>query len=169
MNIAYICAGSNIGDKIGYIQQANNLLNFSNGIKIIESSTFYESEPVGKKNQDWFINAVIKLETSLSPQELFETCLRIEKQLGRVRDPDNRWGERTIDLDILFYDNEIINTDSLKIPHPRVHERAFALVPMLELDPEYVHPIIKKTVFDIHSELEDPEEVYLYGTRGLNF
>ncbi len=169
MNIAYICAGSNLGDRVGYLQQANNLLNYTQNIKVVESSSLYESEPVGYTDQEWFVNAVMLIETTLSPQELLVECLRIEKQLGRVRDPKNRWGERTLDLDILFYGDKVIEEESLQIPHPRMHERAYALVPMLELNPDFVHPAIKKTVFEIHSELENPEEVYLYGTRGINF
>jgi len=169
MSTAYICAGSNLGDRVGYLQQANNLLNYTQNIKVVESSSLYESEPVGYADQEWFVNAVMLIETSLSPGELLAECMRIEKQLGRVRDPQNRWGERTLDLDILFYNDSVIEEESLQIPHPRMHERAYALVPMLELDPDFVHPIIGKTVFEIHSELENPEEVYLYGTRGINF
>ncbi len=165
MSTAYLCAGSNIGDRVGYLQQANNLLKDTAGIIVTESSSIYETEPVGFKDQQWFANAVLKIETTLSPQELLEQCMRIEKQLGRKRDPDNRFGPRTLDLDILFYEDRIISDESLQIPHPRMHERAYALVPMLELDPDFVHPVIKKSVFDIHSKLEEPEEVYLYGTR----
>lgn len=169
MNTAYICAGSNIGDRIGYLQQANNLLNYTDGIKVLESSSIYETEPVGFADQEWFANAVLKIETHLSAQDLLLECMRIEKQLGRVRSPENRWGPRTLDLDILFYNDCVIIEDQLQIPHPRLHKRAYALVPMLELAPDFVHPVIKKSVSDIHNELEEPEEVYLYGTRGINF
>ena len=169
MTIAFICAGSNLGDRVGYVQQANNLLNYTEGITVLTSSSLYESEPVGYKEQEWFVNAILQIETTLTPLELLEVCMRIEKQLGRVRDPENQWGERTLDLDILFYDNRIINEESLQIPHPRVHERAYALVPMLEIDPDFAHPTIKKTIYEMHSELEEPEEVYLYGTRGIDF
>ncbi|OGI00004.1 MAG: 2-amino-4-hydroxy-6-hydroxymethyldihydropteridine diphosphokinase [Candidatus Melainabacteria bacterium GWF2_37_15] len=169
MNTAFICAGSNLGDRVGYLQQANNLLNYTEGITVIMSSSLYESEPVGYKDQEWFVNAVLHIETTFTPLELLEVCMRIEKQLGRVRDLENQWGERTLDLDILFYDNKIINEDSLQIPHPRVHERAYALVPMLEIDPDFVHPKLKKTICEMHSELEEPEEVYLYGTRSMDF
>lgn len=165
MNTAYICAGSNIGDRIGFLQQANNLLNYTQGIKVIDSSSIYETEPVGYKDQEWFANAVLQISTTLTPEELLQECMRIEKQLGRTRSPENRWGPRTLDLDILFYDNKIISEDTLQIPHPRMHERAYALVPMLELDPDFLHPIIEKSISDLHSELEEPEEVYLYGTR----
>jgi 2-amino-4-hydroxy-6-hydroxymethyldihydropteridine diphosphokinase len=165
MSTAYLCAGSNIGDRVGYLQQANMLLKDTEGITVTDISSIYETEPVGFKDQEWFANAVLKIETTLTPQELLRECMRIEKQLGRNRNEEERWGPRTLDLDILFYDNEIIMEESLQIPHPRMHQRAYALVPMLELDPDFIHPIIKKSVMKIHDELEDPEEVYLYGTR----
>lgn len=166
MSTAYLCAGSNIGDRIGYLQQANNLLKDTQGIIVINSSSIYETEPVGFKDQEWFANAVLKIETTLSPRDLLSECMRIEIQLGRERNPQNQWGPRTLDLDILFYDDLIVSEEDLQIPHPRMHERAYALVPMLELDPDFVHPVIKKTVFELHNGLEEPEEVYLYGTRG---
>lgn len=170
MSISYIGVGSNLGDKIGYIQQSYKLLNYTSGISVLNASSLYETEPVGFDSQDWFINAVLKLETSLTPQELLKECLRIEKQLGRVRFVDEtQILARTIDLDILLFDNEIISTSSLLIPHPRLTERAFALVPLLELSPDLVHPVIGKTILEIHNDLPDPEEVYLYGTRLRDF
>ncbi|NLF82638.1 MAG: 2-amino-4-hydroxy-6-hydroxymethyldihydropteridine diphosphokinase [Candidatus Gastranaerophilales bacterium] len=165
MSTAYICAGSNIGDRVGYLQQANMLLKDTPGITVLDISSIYETEPVGYKDQEWFANAVIKIETDLEPHDLLTECMRIEKQLGRDRSIEERWGPRTLDLDILFYDDRIIAEEDLRIPHPRMHERAYALVPMLELDPDFVHPILGKTVVDLHNELEEPEEVYLYGTR----
>lgn len=169
MKTAYICVGSNLGDRIGYVQQANNLLNYTEGISVVTSSSLYESEPVGNKAQEWFINAVLQVETTLSAKELLAVCMRIENQLGRVRDPENPDGERTLDLDILFYEKEVISGENLQIPHPKVHERAFALVPMLEVNPDFIHPVFNKTIFELHNDLEEPEEVCLYGTRGLSF
>lgn len=170
MSIAYIGVGSNIGDRIGYVQQAHCLLNDTDGIQVIESSSLYETEPVGYKDQEWFINAVLKTETILSAEELLNQCFRIENQLGRVRHPElPKNGPRTLDLDILFYDNKIINTEIMEIPHPRMHQRAYALVPLLELDADLIHPVINKTISELHENLEEPEEVYLYGTRGIDF
>lgn len=166
MVIAYICVGSNIGDRVGYIQQAHKLLNDTEEINVLESSSLYETEPYGYKGQEWFVNAVIKIETNLSCSELLEECLRIEKQLGRTRNSDMpQWGPRTSDLDILFYGNSIISNTRLQIPHPRFHQRAYALVPFLEIAPDFVHPVIGKTILEIHNNLPEPEEVYLYGTR----
>ncbi|HSA05607.1 MAG TPA: 2-amino-4-hydroxy-6-hydroxymethyldihydropteridine diphosphokinase [Candidatus Gastranaerophilales bacterium] len=165
MSKAYLCVGSNIGDRIGYLQQANCLLKDTQGITVIDISSIYETEPVGYKDQEWFANAVLIIETDLSPKDLLKECMRIEKQLGRNRACESRWGPRTLDLDILFYDDVIISENCLQIPHPRLHERAYALVPLLELDPDFIHPILKKTALDLHNELEEPEEVYLYGAR----
>lgn len=170
MSIAYIGLGSNIGDRIGYIQQAHKLLSDTEGIVVLNSSSLYETEPVGYKDQEWFVNAALHIETTLIPEKLLDECQRIERQLGRVRHPEApQWGPRTIDLDILFYDNLIISQDRLQIPHPRVHQRAYSLVPLLELEPDYIHPVIGESLMEIHSSLPEPEEVYLYGTRRLDF
>jgi len=170
MTLAYIGVGSNIGDRIGYVQQAHCLLNDTEGIHVIESSSLYETEPVGYKDQEWFINAVLKTETTLSIEELLNQCFRIENQLGRVRHPESpKNGPRTLDLDILFYDNKVIATKTIEIPHPRMHKRAYALVPLLELDADLIHPVFNKTISELHENLEEPEEVYLYGTRGIDF
>lgn len=168
MTTAYIGIGSNIGDRIGYIQQAHAMLNDAEGVKVLESSSLYETEPVGIKEQEWFINAVIKLETSLTPNELLDLCFNIESKLGRTRPPDEpKNSPRTLDLDILFYDDKIISDAQLQVPHPGIQNRAYALVPFLEIDADFVHPVLKKTILEMHEELEDPEEVYLYGTKEL--
>lgn len=166
MSTAYVGLGSNIGDRVGYVQQAHKLLNDTEGITVLESSSLYETEPYGYKDQEWFVNAVLMINTTLDPNKLLEECLRIEKQLGRVRTPEiARWGPRTVDIDILLYDQLVILTDKLQIPHPRLNQRAYALVPLLEIIPDFVHPVIGKTLLEIHSDLPAPEEVYLYGTR----
>ena len=164
MAIVYLSLGSNIGDRVAYIQQAVKLLQENPDFKLVRSSTLYETEPWGNKRQNWFINAVIEAKTKLSASELLKFCLEIENKLGRVREGVPHWGERAIDIDILFYDNEIINTSELIIPHKFLHERAFVLVPLLELIPEFKHPIFNKTVEELYEELEEPEDVFLYGT-----
>jgi 2-amino-4-hydroxy-6-hydroxymethyldihydropteridine diphosphokinase len=137
---------------------------------VLECSSLYETEPVGFQGQEWFVNAVLKISTELEPNELLRECHRIEKQLGRVRHPEApKWGPRTIDIDILFYDDLVISEEELTIPHPVVHKRAFTLVPILELAPDMIHPTIGKSMIDLHSDLPDPEEVYLYGTKPKNF
>ena len=129
MAIAYLSLGSNKGDRIGFVQQATSLLNATDGISLIRTSAFYESEPWG----------------------------RIEGEKG--------YQDRTIDIDILFYNKEIINEENLTIPHKYVHLRAFTLVPLLELIPNFEHPVLHKTITQLHNDLENPEMVFLYGTR----
>lgn len=165
MPIAYLCLGSNIEDRVSYIQQATNLLVETKLVNLIRSSTLYETEPWGNKDQSWFLNAVIEVKTALEPKELLELCLNVEYKLGRDRNSEEQWGARKIDIDILFYGDLIYEDTNLVIPHKRLHERAFVLVPLLELIPDYIHPKYKKSLIDLHESLDAPEDVYLYGTR----
>ena len=165
MAIVYLSLGSNKGDRIGYVQQATSLLGMDEGISIVRTSAFYETEPWNMNTKNWFVNAVVQIKTKYSPRELLEVCQEIEKKLGRNRSEQNNYEDRTIDIDILFYNNDVINEDNLIIPHKYVHLRAFTLVPMMELNADYVHPILHKTIVEMHSDLENPEMVFLYGTR----
>ena len=166
MAIAYLSLGSNKGDRIGFVQQATSLLNATDGISLIRTSAFYESEPWGMEAETWFVNAVVEVKTTLSPQSLLTECQRIESQLGRKRiEGEKGYQDRTIDIDILFYNKEIINDENLVIPHKFLHLRAFTLVPLLELIPNFEHPILHKTITQLHNDLENPEMVFLYGTR----
>ena len=165
MTIAYLSLGSNQGDRIGYIQQATSLLNLTENIAIVRTSAFYESEPWNMSTETWFVNAVIEIKTSLTPKELLTECRRIERQLGRTPKESTGYADRTIDIDILFYGKEIIHEENLIIPHKYLHLRAFTLVPLLELIPDFEHPVLHKTISDLHSDLENPEMVFLYGTR----
>lgn len=166
MTIAYLSLGSNKGDRIGYIQQAVSLLRTSGDVEIIRTSSFYETEPWNMQTGTvWFVNAVIEIKTSLTAQELLDLCNKTEAFLGRTRDLKNGYQDRTIDIDILFFGKEVIETSTLTIPHKFVHLRAFNLVPMLELNPNYVHPVLQKNILELHENLENPEMVVLYGTR----
>ena len=165
MAIVYLCLGSNMGDRFNLIQNAVNLFSLSDSCDIIRTSALYETEPLGYKEQNWFLNIIVEMKTSLNPQELLAKCQEIESFLGRDRTVEVRWGERVIDADIIFYGKEIINTEKLTIPHKHMHKRAFVLVPMLELIPDFVHPVINKTISQIYDDLEEVEDVYLYGTR----
>lgn len=165
MAIVYLSLGSNKGDRIGYVQQAASLLGADERITIVRSSAFYETEPWNINTNTWFVNAVIEIKTSYTPKDLLETCQRIEKQLGREKKEASGYEDRTIDIDILFYNKDIVNEDNLTIPHKFVHLRAFTLVPMMELNSEYIHPILNKNIIEMHSDLENPEMVFLYGTR----
>lgn len=165
MAIAYLSLGSNKGDRIGYVQQAASLLGADEGITIVRSSSFYETEPWGMDTKTWFVNAVIEVKTKHTPQELLKACQRIETQLGRDRKDPNTYEDRTIDIDILFYNKDILEEDNLTIPHKFLHLRAFILVPMMELNADFVHPVLHKTIEEMHNDLENPEMVFLYGTR----
>ena len=168
MALVYLGLGSNIGDRVGYIQQATSLLGGDDNIKIVSTSSFYETEPWHFDTENWFVNAVIAISTSLYPYQLLKVCQRVENQLGRTR-TSNCYEDRTIDIDILFYEDKVVDEvddgHKLVIPHPRIHQRAFMLVPMLEIAPEFVHPVLKKTITDIYDDIDVPETVCLYGTR----
>ncbi len=165
MAIVYLSLGSNKDDRIGYIQQASLQLSALEGVEIIRTSAFYETEPWNMKSDNWFVNAVVELKTTLTPHQLLEHCQRIEKQLGRKPVTAGVYEDRTIDIDILFYKKDIISEDDLIIPHKFLHLRAFTLVPLLELIPDFEHPVIHKTITELHEDLENPEMVFLYGTR----
>jgi len=165
MAVVFLSLGSNIGDRLGYVQQAASILGTTNNIQIVSSSSFYETEPWQMDTPNWFINAIVQISTTLSPEELLIVINRIEAQLGRERNGQREYTDRTIDIDILFYDDKIMNTDKLIIPHRFFHRRACLLVPMLEIAQDFVHPLFKKTVSELYDELENPEQVFLYGTR----
>lgn len=134
MKQAWIALGSNIAPRETYLQQAIQMLSEHEEIKLNQVSTVYETEPVGYENQDQFLNLVAEVETSLDPMDLLRICQKIEQDLGRKR--IIRWGPRTVDLDILLYSTENMNVEELILPHPRMHERAFVLVPLAEIAPE---------------------------------
>ena len=166
MAIVYLSLGSNKGDRIGYIQQATSLLGAVDGVSIIRTSAFYETEPWNMHSDVWFVNAVVEAKTTLPPQKLLEECQRIEEQLGRKRNSSNNsYEDRTIDIDILFYGKEIINEENLTIPHKYLHLRAFTLVPLLELIPDFEHPVLHKSIIELHNDLENPEMVFFFFFR----
>jgi len=143
--ITYIGIGSNLGNRGKNMEEAITLLKEKCGI--LKSSSIYETEPVGFKDQYWFFNCVVKVDTNLKPIELLDFLQSIEKRLKRVKTIKN--GPRTIDLDILFYGDEIINNGRLIVPHPRLHERLFVLIPLKEIAPDLMHPVLKKTILQL--------------------
>jgi 2-amino-4-hydroxy-6-hydroxymethyldihydropteridine diphosphokinase len=156
---AFIGLGSNIGDKSATCRKALELLNKAG--RVIRVSSFYCTEPVGYPDQESFINAVTEIETVLSPLALLAACHVIEDKLGRRR--LLRWGPRTIDLDILLYGDQVINGAELTIPHPLMTKRGFVLVPLCEIAPETMHPVLKKTISQLLRELRDPHRVVKCG------
>lgn len=136
---------------MGYIGEAVRKMKQSKEIKICKASSVYETQPVEYKNQPWFLNMVLEVETTLEPLNLLELFLGIESQMGRKR--TLRYGPRNIDLDLLLYDEIILNSDRLTLPHPRMHEREFVLVPLVEVAPKVVHPLLKKSMERLLEEL----------------
>ncbi|AVQ38136.1 2-amino-4-hydroxy-6-hydroxymethyldihydropteridine diphosphokinase [Clostridium sporogenes] len=151
MHTAYVAFGSNIGEKENYIKRALEKIE-EREIKIIKVSPIYETEPYGVLDQDSFLNGVVKIETNLTPEDLIEELLNIEKQLDRVR--ERRWGPRTIDLDIIFYDDLIINEKDLVIPHKDMENREFVLKPLCDIDENFIHPVLKKSVRELYDRLK---------------
>jgi 2-amino-4-hydroxy-6-hydroxymethyldihydropteridine diphosphokinase len=155
--IAYIGLGSNMGDKLGICRRAVEMLGKAG--HLIKVSSFYCTEPVGYANQEDFVNAVAEIETALSPAALLARCHVIEDALGRSRMV--RWGPRTIDLDILLYGGQVIDDAELTIPHPLMATRAFVLIPLSEIAPEIVHPVLHTTVAQLLRDLRDEHRVSL--------
>jgi 2-amino-4-hydroxy-6-hydroxymethyldihydropteridine diphosphokinase len=145
--VVYLGLGSNIGHKVANCLLALQEISAFNHNHIQAVSSLYKTEPVGYQEQDWFINCVVKVSTALPPRTLHSFLQEIEKHMGRQRTV--KMGPRIIDLDILFYGNEILDEADLIIPHPRLHERGFVLVPLGELAPDLFHPVLKRTVRDL--------------------
>ena len=150
MNIAYISAGSNIGDRAANLDFGARRLDEQG--KLIRKSSVFETEPMGYADQPWFLNQVFELETALTPFELLALCNEIERDGGRVRTFQN--APRTLDLDILLYDDRIISEPDLIIPHPRMTERRFVLEPLAEITPDLQHPVEKRTIRELLQLLE---------------
>ncbi|MGZ8585809.1 MAG: 2-amino-4-hydroxy-6-hydroxymethyldihydropteridine diphosphokinase [Actinomycetota bacterium] len=135
---AYLGLGANLGDRLGNLQLAVDALGATPGVRVMRSSRVYETEPVGGPEQPEYLNAVLEVRTDLSPRELLRACLAVEDDMGRVR--TERWGPRPIDIDVLTYGTETIDEPDLVVPHPRMHERGFVLVPLAELDADPTLP-----------------------------
>lgn len=152
----HIGIGSNLGNRYENCYKAIKALE-EKGLKITKISSLYETEPWGVLNQPKFINLAIEAETDFSPFELLHILKDVEMALGRRKTV--RWGPRIIDLDILFYENEVINTDELTVPHPFLHERDFVLIPLEEISTYKVHPLLKKTIRELREELENAKNI----------
>ena len=138
MTTAYVGLGANLGPREITLQRAIELLAEAEGVDVLAVSQLRETEPVGVVDQPPFLNGAVRVDTTLTPRALLDTLLEIERALGRVR--EERWGPRTVDLDLLVYDDVVVDEPGLRVPHPRLHERGFALQPLAELDPDLVIP-----------------------------
>lgn len=138
MNTAYLSLGSNLGNRFEMLQDAVKMLQMENNLEVTAVSSVYETDPVGYTEQASFLNIVVEIKSPLTADEILLICLETEQTLGRIR--EFRWGPRCIDLDILLYNDENIVSEKLTVPHPRMHERGFVLVPLMELLPEGIHP-----------------------------
>ena len=158
---AVILLGSDIESRKGYIDKAVAILNQEVGTLVNESS-FYESEPWGFESDTIFLNKVIVLKSTLAAGEMLRTCLDIEKRLGRKRKQGKGYSSRTIDIDILYLNNRIIKEDDLIVPHPRLHERRFTLLPLTEVLPDFIHPVLKKTQRELLESCQDHSRVVVF-------
>ncbi len=148
--IVYLALGTNLGDRLAKLRAAIKAL--SPEINVIAKSKVYETPPWGYENQPAFLNMAVKCETNLEPESLLKRLKQLEVQLGREQ--SFRWGPRLIDIDILFYDNLILKSESLTIPHPRLHERAFVLVPLTDIASDFIHPVFKKTIKELLASVD---------------
>ncbi len=158
----FIGFGSNVGDRVDFCDRTVTLLSLLPHSQVMGVSLLYETEPIrdgSNPGDGWFLNGVVQLETDVTPQSLLSVLREIERSLGR--DEGNRSGPRTIDLDILFYGEWVIDEPGLTIPHPRLHERRFVLMPLSELDPLWIHPTRQRTVNQMLAEVKDRSEVRL--------
>ncbi len=150
---ALVSVGSNMGDKLLNCRKGIDALTATGNCELIKRSRFYQTEPVDFKDQSWFVNGVFQIRTDLSPWKLFEEIKRIERDAGR-KSQTIRYGPRILDLDILLYDDQVIETEALTIPHPRMHKRRFVLRPVCDIDPNINHPLCKRTMGQLLEDLD---------------
>lgn len=155
---AYLALGSNLGDREAHLSEAARTLASSEGVRRATLSRVYETAPLGPAGQGPYLNAVLRLETELPPAELLALLQRVEAAHGRDRGGE-RWGPRTLDLDLLLYDDRVIDEPALQVPHPHLHERPFVLEPLAELAPDLVHPTIGTRIRELARAVRDPEAV----------
>ena len=154
-NLAYLSLGSNVGDREAHLRNA--LARLGAAGRVAAASSFYETEPVEFTRQPWFLNSAVALETSQTPRQLMTTILQIEQEMGRRR--VQKKGPRSIDIDILLFDDMILDSTELTIPHPAMHQRRFVLEPLAEIAPDAVHPVFKKTIRELRDLLQAGQTV----------
>ena len=157
MNRAYLLIGGNMGDRKGFLATACAKIEMACG-KLLQQSSLYETAAWGKEDQGAFLNQALELETPLDAHTLLDELLQIEKTIGRIREV--KYGPRTIDIDILFFNSAVVHEDHLTIPHPQVQNRRFALEPLNEIAPDYIHPVLQKNISQLLAECPDKLDVH---------
>ena len=152
MNTVFLLLGSNLGDRHTYLEQAVHHLEKAAG-PVIKKSSVYETQSWGKTDQPDYLNQVIIIESDLPARAILQKILKIEVDMGRKR--EEKWGSRIIDIDILFFNTAIINEPGLHIPHPELHNRRFTLEPLVEIAPDFIHPVLNATIFELKNNLKD--------------
>lgn len=160
----FIGIGSNLGDRRANVREGRRRVAELPKSRVVKESSLYESEPHGDA-KTWFGNSVVEVETELGPTDLLKHLKKIEEDMGRKRVKGKRWGSRIIDLDILFYDNETIEKRNLKIPHPRLPQRRFVLVPLSELAPQLIHPGLNASVSELLATTKDTKKIHMMGAN----
>ena len=161
----FIGLGSNLGDRRANIADALERIRKLPDTRIVKESSLYESEPHGDA-KTWFVNGVIEIETDLTPDNLLKKLKIVESAMGRKRVKGKRWGSRIIDLDVLFFGSLVLRKRTLKVPHPEVQNRRFVLLPLSELAPQLIHPVLQVTVSDLLASAKDTKKVALMPLRG---
>jgi len=164
--ICFVGIGSNMNDPVNQCLAAVDRISAINKTKLLRRSSLYETEPIGLKDQDWFINTVAEIRTELIPHELFNVLQAIEQDMGRVR--GEKWGPRIIDLDILLYSQDVIHDEILLIPHQELHKRRFVLVPLCEIAPYVIHPAFGVSMRGLLDRLDDRSIVNIFGFQRYN-
>ena len=160
-SLATVGVGSNVGDRASLIENAVRQLGEQEGNRISAISSLYETEPFGKGDQPWFLNCVVQVETQKTIKAFFHSLQTLETSLGRLR--EERWGTRTLDLDLLFFNNTVFSDQELTVPHPGIPHRRFVLEPLCEIAPALVHPIHHLTAHELYKQLSDPLNVICLG------
>lgn len=166
MAIVYLGLGSNLGQREKNMNRALKELKNLRSVEVMKRSSIYEAEPVGFKDQGFFLNAVIKIKTKLPPLSLFYLLKGIEKKMGRIK--GKRWGPRKIDLDMLLYDNVIMKDEKLVLPHPQMHKRRFVLIPLIELGSRLKHPVLKLTPKRLLGKIEESQKLRTFKREWKN-
>jgi 2-amino-4-hydroxy-6-hydroxymethyldihydropteridine diphosphokinase len=160
MKEVYLGLGSNKGERISFIKKAISEIELLPCTEVFISAAIYETEPWGNIEQDDYLNTAIGIKTELNAEDLLKELKRIEKLIGRIE--NRKWSEREIDIDLLFYGDEIIEKENMKVPHGQIENRRFVLVPMNEIAPELIHPVIKKSISQLLDSTSDKLNVFKY-------